>query len=466
MREEEDKKISESELKEKSKKLSIIEGSFANLSEGFGTGYVTPYALAIGANNMIIGLLSSLPSLMGNLSQMFTFKLIEKYPRKKIVSVGALLQAIMWLLMLLAGLFFFVFRVNSIVPPLLLFLIYTILVSSGVIVNPIWNSWMKDLVQKDSGKYFGTRNRITGSVALVTMLIGGFILDYFKHTKIFFGFIILFSVSSISKLISVYFLTKKYEPEFKLQKGYYFTFWQFVKKAPKSNFGRFAIAVSFISFATAIASPFFSVYMLKDLNFTYTEWIITLVASSFSTLIFVALWGKFADRYGNLIVIKISGFLIPFIPILWIIFTKSITDHSHLLIVLIFVQIFSGIVWAGFNLTSSNFIYDAVTRERMALCVAYFNIFNSIGVFIGAILGGILSSMNISIIGLRFIPLVMLISGVLRMIVYLLMIPRIKEVREVDKFGIKEAKEKLMFINPKYMFKYFENFTIKSRQEG
>lgn len=51
--------------------------------DGAGSRYITPYALAIGANNTQIGLLTSIPSLLGNLSQLFTSKIIEKTSRKK-----------------------------------------------------------------------------------------------------------------------------------------------------------------------------------------------------------------------------------------------------------------------------------------------------------------------------------------------------------------------------------------------
>ena len=110
------------------------------------------------------------------------------------------------------------------------------------------------------------------------------------------------------------------------------------------------------------------------------------------------LWGRFSDSYGNLKSIKISGFLVPLVPFLWIFsYYFANNSQSFLLPYLIIIEIFSGFAWAGFNLSAGNFIYDAVTRQRMAICVSYFNILNGIGAFMGATLGGIISSFSFSL---------------------------------------------------------------------
>ncbi|MDI6707769.1 MAG: hypothetical protein QME47_01580 [Candidatus Thermoplasmatota archaeon] len=80
----------------------------------------------------------------------------------------------------------------------------------------------------------------------------------------------------------------------------------------------------------------------------------------------------------------------------------------------------------------------------MALCVAYSNILNGIAVFIGANLGGLLAQYFLWLEPLLF---VFLVSRVARLAVYFVMIPTIKEVHDVQKFGVKEAKEILHWTN-------------------
>ena len=105
---------------------------------------------------------------------------------------------------------------------------------------------------------------------------------------------------------------------------------------------------------------------------------------------------------------------------------------------LIIVEGFSGFVWGGFNLSSANFVYDAVTREKMAICVAYFNIINSIGGFIGALIGGVLASKNVLLFSLTPILFVFALSAILRFIFALFVFPFIKEIRVVEKLKVKE----------------------------
>ncbi|MFH1430896.1 MAG: MFS transporter [Nanoarchaeota archaeon] len=447
----EKEKINESELKEKSKKLSIQEGSGYGVMNGFGLRYITPYALALGASNTIIGLLSSLPPFLGTLSQIQSSKLIEKIQRKKIVVYSVALQALMWLPLIFIGILYFFFGVSSLVSSLLLLIVYSMLILAGSFCNPAWSSWMKDLAGNNPSEYFGKRTKIITLVELICMLFAGLILDHFKKTGVFKGFLILFAIAFIGRVVSAYLLNKKHEPKIIQIEGYYFSFFQFLKKMRHNNFGKFVIFTTLISFATAIASPFFAVYMLKDLGLNYYEFTLISITNIATIVIMLPLWGKFASKYGNIAVIKISGSFIAFIPILWMLSPIVLAYNSILLIpYLLLIETFSGFWWSGLNLSTANFVYDAVTKERMALCIAYDNITTAFGVFIGAIIGGVISSISFPILGLKPILFVFLLSGVLRALVAIIMLPKLKEVRNVEEFKIGAIKTKIMLI-PKYM---------------
>ena len=79
--------VDEEKLKEKTRRLSVKEAGIYSVSDGFGFRNVSPYALALGAGNTAIGLLSSLPSLIGNFSQLFTARLMRKYSRKQLMLI-------------------------------------------------------------------------------------------------------------------------------------------------------------------------------------------------------------------------------------------------------------------------------------------------------------------------------------------------------------------------------------------
>uniref|UniRef100_A0A7V3ZW36 MFS transporter n=2 Tax=candidate division WOR-3 bacterium TaxID=2052148 RepID=A0A7V3ZW36_UNCW3 len=437
-------------MQEKSKKreplkISIFEGVASSIMEGMGLRYITPYALLLGANNKIIGFLTSIPQTASALIQFLSLKILgEKISRKQLSFWGAFSQALTWILIISLAFIYFVFNKKSATIPVILIIAYTLLVAAGSIFAPAWSSWMKDLVdEKSLGSYFGKRNRIVGFASLSSMLIAGFLLDLFKKVNPYVGFVVVFIIAMLARFTSAYLLKLQHEPPFKSHKSYYFTLWEFIKLMPHSNFGRFTAFVNLFMFSVAIAGPFFAVYMLKHLGLSYSKFTLVSLASSITSLLSMPYWGKLGDKYGNLKVLKITGFMIPLIPLIWA--STSLMSKSTAFYFLFFIEAFSGTLWAGFNIASSNFIYDAVTRQKIAICVTYYNILNSLSVFAGATIGGYLASYNL----LKDIPAgniiqVFLLSGILRSLFALIILPSIKEVKKVERFDFRKIRKTLL----------------------
>src|SRR3989338_8166805 len=436
----EEKDPNEENLKKEARAISIREGSSYSFMDGFGLRFITPYALALGAGTTQIGVLSSVPGLLGNLSQIGTIKLMSRTTRRKIVFWSVLFQAIMWLPLILIGFFFFFYGISSVFAVSLLIVSYSILIIVGAVAGPAWNSWMKDIVPLRVGEFFGRRSRIVGIIALSSMLAAGLILHYFEKSQVFYAFAIMFFIAFVGRSLSAYFFTKQYEPKFFYKPESYFSFRQFVRKMLYNNFGRFVLFVSLVSFSTAVASPFFAVYMLGDLKFSYLYFTIVTLSSALTTLIFMPLWGKFSDKYGNVRTMKVTVIFTVGIPLIWFFSYVLGIGGIKLLFYLALTECFSGFVWAGFNLSAGNFIYDAVTRERVAICAAYFNIINAAGAFFGALLGGYLGSLSLGIFGLSSLLFVFLISGIFRFISAIGLISSVREVRGVEKFDARKLK--------------------------
>jgi MFS family permease len=255
-------------LKHSARRRSINEGVFATIKGSLGESYVTPFAIAINASNFLIGIFSSLSGLLGPLSQWQSSRLIEKYKRKNIVVKSVFLESITWLpLAILAFLFYKGIIVSTL--PFVLLLFFSLYIIFANASGPAWFSWVGDLVKEDyRGEWFAKRNFKIGIATFISTLAAAFFLDFMKSKEmIMFGFIIMFLIAMVARLISCYLFTKTYEPKLNLKKGYYFSFWEFIKKAPHNNFGRFVIFRAALNFAICIGSPFFAVYMLRDLQF-------------------------------------------------------------------------------------------------------------------------------------------------------------------------------------------------------
>jgi len=339
------------------------------------------------------------------------------------------------------GVMFFVFKIDSNIAPVTLIIVYSLLLLIGGIAHPAWMSWMKDILpKKDGNTYLAARSRIIGFVALVGMLIAGFILDGFKQSNLFIGFVILFSIAFIGRATSAYFFTKKYEPKFKEKDGKTH-FRHFLKHIKDTNFGKYVLFVMIMQFSVALASPFFAVYMLKNLAFSYLEYTAVIMVPLLVILLVTSAWGKFADKYGNLKVLKISGWTIPFVPLLWLLSPIVLQINPEFILpYLLIIEVYSGIVWAGFNLSSIDFIYDVSSRQKVAQFTAIYDSLVSVGIFAGALIGGIIASTTQNILWLSPILFLFLLSGILRLLTASTFISNIKEVRRVNDFGFKEAK--------------------------
>jgi MFS family permease len=113
------------------------------------------------------------------------------------------------------------------------------------------------------------------------------------------------------------------------------------------------------------------------------------------------------------------------VPLLWLL--------SGDVLYLILVQVFSGLAWAGFNLSTANFMYDNVKPGNRTRVFSYHNVLNGTLVFGGAVLGGLLSKVLTSPwVFYSSLQILFLISGVLRAVMSLIFLPLIREVRGVE----------------------------------
>jgi len=131
-------------------------------------------------------------------------------------------------------------------------------------------------------------------------------------------------------------------------------------------------------------------------------------------------------------VLRLSAIGVAITPMLWLI-SGSITG-------VILIQSFSGVVWAGYNLAAANFLFDAVTPQKRARCVAYQAITNCAFIFLGSITGAWLVNnlpdwlpFGMGIWTPRSVYLrIFMLSGFLRLVACWALVPRFKEVRDVS----------------------------------
>lgn len=431
--------MSEPTQVQKSLFYSIVDGVFFTVMVGCGERFFIPFILLLGASYLETSLLVSLPLLFGSLSQLFSSELIEQTnSRKKVVIRGVLLQALLFLPMIF--LYFFIPASQT-----TFFIIIAILyMVSGNIVAPAWNSWMGDLVDTQSrGIYFGKRNKIMEISTLITFALAGYCLHIMKENHIeAYGFVILFAIALIARFLSLHFLNKQYEPFFKIKDESKFTFLQFIKKMKTTNFGNFVLFSALMNFSFFVSAPFFTPYMLKSLHFNYFQYMFAIAAGMASRIIFMPIWGEYADRYGTRKVLILSASFLPLTVLLWLV--------SPNFYFIVFIHLVAGFVWSGFELASFNFILDTTSSEKRARCVAYYNVVNGIFILFGSLLGSELT--KIQILSAPVVYSAFLGSFVLRALVAGLFLPHLREIRKTEPIGYQKLFF-LILLKPLHPFK-------------
>lgn len=443
--------LDDSALKTKTMRISIAEGSFGVFSSILVDNYIVPFSLSINSSPFQVGLLTSLGNLISPMGQLIGACGIERTSRKFTLLSGILGQAAVWPFFFIIAFLFQMGMLQAYLSWILIgfFLIY--MLSAGI-MNPPWFSVMGDIVPENyRGRYFAKRNLITNSIGLIGILLLSFSLDWFNlQGALLVGFMVIFILGLITRLVSAFLFTRQYYPSYNFEKIDHVKTSHFFKEIPKSNFGKFTLFVSLLIFGQWIAGPFFSVYMLDELHFDYSIFIIINLSSSLVGLFIFPILGRVSDKYGNVILIKLGGIIIPILPLLWLFFNTPLS-------IILGPQLLGGIGWTAFNLATSNFIFDNIVSKKRGKYIALYNLLLGIAIT----LGGLLGSVIISFIPIDFMNqyhFLFLLSGIVRVIVVIFFWRKIQEVRIKAKpiFNIKNSS----------IYKWLYDITLRNNHNG
>jgi MFS family permease len=428
-------------------KASIKDGVSYAVMMGSGETYFGPFGIFLHATTMQVGLLASMPQLFGSVMQWVGAVNMDRIKsRRRFVITGAFVQALTLIPMALVP-FLFGKGTHPVLVLLVLTMIYQGANAAGL---PAWSSLIGDLVPAEvRGRFFGRRNRATGMSTFLSLLVAGLLLDLFAKAGLAqWGFLVTLVIAFLARLNSVRWLARYRDPAFTITLDQIFTFRQFLKRSPRSNFAKFVFFIGAINFCVAFSAPYFALFMLRDLKFSYIEFMAVTAVVTITQFLTFRYWGELSDRFGNKKILNLCGCGVAVVPVLWLV--------SHQILYLFLIQVFSGLVWSGFSLASGNFLFDAVSPPKRARCVAYQGLINGVFFFLGSSAGGYVAGHMPNSISIGpwvwtpafMLPVLFLISGIMRAIAAGVFLRRFKEVRPVEPIRHRDLIFRVSHIRP------------------
>lgn len=388
-------------LLRKSLQASTIDGTAHAAMVGFGETYFPAFALVLGASPFQVGLLATLPILVGACFQILTPRLAGVTGCKQWVVVSAVLQSLTFIpIALSAG-----DREMSFWYVLGWVCLYWVLALG---INPPWNVWMGRMIPASvRSRYFGRRN-VPIQIALFLSLIGGgMLLHYAEHSAqgVITGFVASFGLAALSRMVSTWFLTRQHEPpatEVKLT-----PFSGVVRAMPKESYGRVIRLIVMMNACVHISAAYFTPFMLQELKLSYAQFTVLNAATLVTRVLASRYWGEIARSFGNRRALQVSAVMLVPLAGLWV-FSR---DFTYLLA----LQLFAGFAWAGFELTTILSFFDTTDDRTRARVLSLFNLFNGFAIVIASLVGGLVLQ-HFGSVGYMYI---FLASSILRLVVVL-----------------------------------------------
>ena len=364
--------------------VSRKEAVASSAMTGICDNYLGAFAISLRASLPQMGLLAALPQLAGAAFQLLSVWLCSHFRRRHAIVVGVALQAAAVLGMAMVAL---LRPMHSVAWLIGLAVIYH---ACANFVQPQWRSWMGSIVPaRRRGAFFAGRTRLTMITSFAVFAAGGALLGWFERFELaWLGFFLLLLLAAVGRGLSAWQLHLMHDPDqHNLAGGTTFvdTLVRVRESFHDRAFREYSLFFAAMQGAVAISGPFFSVYMLNDLGYSYWQFTANVGVSILTQFFTLSTWGYLCDRWGNRFVMVTSCSVLPLLPALWL-----FSDNFYYLLC---VQVMSGLAWGGFTLSTSNYLYDLrPARADFASYAAVQSSLSAIGVFFGALLGGYLAS--------------------------------------------------------------------------
>ena len=358
------------------------------------TGSFLPgIALALGASNIVIGVLASLAPI-SQIAQIPAILLVEYIGLRKLITVVA--ACVSRLALLCVALVPFCVPENGRVAVLVLLMV--LFFAFGAVAGCSWSSWIKAIVPENIiGSYLAKRLAAATALGAVLTIVAGFGID---HLTVFFGeasraYALIFLIAALIGFLGVLALSKVAEPQMPDRPPDTSWIASLLEPVRDPNFRRLIVFSFCWSFTVVMSGAFFAVYMLQRLGLSMAFVIALGVLSQLTNIYFFQVWGNIADKFSNKSVLRVAVPLYILILVMYP-FTTLPDRHFLTLPLLIVIHIIAGISTAGFNLCAANIALRLAPHNKATAYLGANAFVGGLAATLAPITGGVISALLLS----------------------------------------------------------------------
>ena len=369
----------------------VLAGAMFSLGSG---GFMAAYALALGANNLQVGILAALPT-ASQMVRLPSVLLIEKFRVRKAIAVPAwFLGQLMWLP--IGAVPFLLDTPGAAAVAVVIVALALRGVFASVYTTAV-HGWMRDLIPQDMlGRMFSNR-LMQMTVAMAILGLGGsFFVRWWQgyatpdHSIYAYSFLLVggWAVMGVTGPVLLAMTKEPLMPASReLQRSAVSVLMEPLRDA---NFARLFRFLFVWNFALNMAVPFFAVYMLKRLEFSLPVVMAFTVLSQFTNVLFVRVWGAMADRVSSKTVMSLSASLFLLVIIGWV-FTTNPDRYFLTVPLLTALHIFAGVAAAGVLLTTQTLALKTAPEGKATSYVGMAGVATGLGAGFSPMIGGALA---------------------------------------------------------------------------
>ena len=372
---------------ERGKRALINDAAWASTSGAlYGGVILIGFALELGATPHHIGMLAAIPFL-AQVAQLPAIALVERLrERRKIavltVGISRLLIASLALLVLVP---------EKTVALHLLLAAQVGIAFFGSVAGCSVNSWLHQLLAaRGLGALFSQRLFWSTLLASAAALAAGYAVQHWPTPNRLESYALSFVAAGVAGYISVYYLMRVPEPVM-ARTGPRTPLFALLR-APfvDANFRRVIVFITSWNFASNLAAPFLTVYLLQQLGYGMGTVTTLWIASQMANALTMYLWGRLSDRLSNKAILAVAlpayfGALVAF-P-----FAALPQPHALTLPLLYVIHLTIGAASGGIGLATGNLGLKLAPQGQGTAYLAAVGLAGATAAGLASITGGVLA---------------------------------------------------------------------------